>query len=354
MNYLKSAAIAWVASAVMSAALAAPHDPNIQIGVTAYPEVEVTLSTRYDAHVAYKVVLLNNSTNTLNRAFFSATTLVTGAATNDAFIDPVILTVSGAVSACTQPAGPTSIRCELGVAGLLAQGAGATFWVVVRSPSDGTRLDFNSTFGGDEGNGGGNGCCDSPRTTTINLIDSLNSTSDPNARFKNEVKSFVKPGGGTFFTGRTGVATQDDPWTTQIQVPAVVNGIDGNVFTTAAVIESVVLQSCSAVNKVCHQTTLTIPGSFANLQVTLQQHPSIIKNGSKIENWGIVYSATPDVFGSFTRLQACAVTAGPTPGAPCIDICKEYTRRSDPTRPETWGIFECKIKALDNGRYGAE
>jgi hypothetical protein len=153
------------------------------------------------------------------------------------------------------------------------------------------------------------------------------------------------------------VATADDPWTTQVTVPTVTHGLLNTLpFTTATVLESKSEQSCSAINKVCNQTVLTIPGTFAHLLISLQQHPSIIKNGSKIENWHIKYSHDPESV-PFVQLQSCEATypAGPSEHVPCIQACQEYSRKSVPAVPASWwGIFECKIKALDNGQFALE
>jgi hypothetical protein len=367
MQNSKSAFIGILAAFVTSVALGAAKDPNIGITVTPFPDGDaqtlsssITLSSaRYPTHVSYRVVLQNNTTNTLNRSFFSASTAVVGAATNDSAIDSADIyvesqTTAGSVSNCAATAGPTTIRCDIGPGASFASGQGVALWVVVKSPTAGTQLVLTSTFGGDEGNGVGNGCCDSVRTTSTNLIDPL---TDPGQAFKREVKSFVKTAGGTFFTGLTGVATADDPWTTQVTVPTVTIGLFNTLpFTTAAVFELPSGQSCSSINKQCNQTALTIPGVFSHLQITLQQHPSIIKSGSKIENWRIAYSHDPSST-AFVTLLRCDATlpAGPSSGVPCIQACQEYSSKSIPAVPRSmWGIFECKINAVDNGSYAAE
>jgi hypothetical protein len=372
MQMSKSAFIGLLASLVTGLALGAAKDPNVVITVTPFPDGDaqtlassITLSSaRYPTHVSYRVVLQNNTTNTLNRSFFSASTDVVGA-TNDSAINPGDIyveaeTTPGSVSNCAAiDRRPTTVRCKIGTGdsptgGSLAPGQGVALWVVVKAPTAGTQLVLTSTFGGDEGQGAGNGCCDSVRTTSTHLIDPL---SDTEQAFKRELKSFVKTTGGTFFTGRTGVATADDPWTTRVTVPTVTTGLFNALpFTTATVFESVSGPSCSAINKQCNQTALKIPGTFGNLQITLQQHPSIIKNGSRIENWRIAYSHDLSITTPVTLLRCDATNpAGPRAGVPCIQACQEYSSKSFPAVPRSmWGIFECKINAVDNGSYVAE
>jgi hypothetical protein len=61
----------------------------------------------------------------------------------------------------------------LGNNGSLTPGNSAAFWITVKAPTTGAKLTLNSTFGGDEGNGGGNGCCDSVASTNTTLVDPL-------------------------------------------------------------------------------------------------------------------------------------------------------------------------------------
>lgn len=346
----------------------AQQDPRIDLRVTPYPDgneatftSSVTLSSsRYTTQVAYRVRLANNTTNTLNRVFYRASTTVTGAANNTSSIHSTPYVVSGAVGPCTQPDGPTSLVCPIGpiatgaTGGTLLSNQGAEFWIVVTIPTEGSELRFTSIFGGDEGQGGGNGCCDTVLTRQTQLIDPVIASADPNARFKVEAFTFVGTPGATVFTGASGYPTADDPWSTTVSVPGVSSGIFGLPFTTASLRESLDLQSCSAINRLCNRSEVTVPGSFSHLTIVLRQHPSIIKPGSKIENWRIGYSHLPGVL-PYTTLQSCSVSGGPSPGTPCLDSCQEYSSKTVPAVPKSlWGIFECTAKAIDNGGFRVE
>lgn len=172
------------------------------------------------------------------------------------------------------------------------------------------------------------------------------------------VKSGVPKNGGTFFTG-VGLATAADPWLTRVVVPGNFTTLLNQPYTVASILEAISPSSCSPVNLQCNRTVLMIPGTFSSLEITLQQHPSIIKPGSKIGDWRIAYSSIDPTDSNpeptATDLQYCLATnpPGPSVGVPCLieNSCKEYTRKSDPLLPQAWGIFECKIKALTNGYY---
>jgi hypothetical protein len=341
---------------------ATPRDPRIGFELTAFPSGGITLtSARYATHVAYRVRVVNGARNDLNRVHFSATTSVDGAAANTAAIDPTLIVPQGVAGPCSQTAGPTTIECAVGTGASLRPGHAVEFWVVVRAPSAGRVLRFAGTFGGHEGKGRGNGCCDATVTVETPLIDPVLSSADPDAAFKKELSSFVGPAGGTYFTGVSGFPTADDPWTTTVAVPGVNDGLFGLPFTTASVLESEDPNSCLSINKQCNRTQLTIPGTFDSLLITLRQHPSILDKYARIEQWRISYSTHPGVV-PYVELQACSVTAGPAPGLPCIQACREippdgtaaartvssYTYTGHRKGP---GVFECKIRALDNGGY---
>ncbi|HEX6018402.1 MAG TPA: hypothetical protein VFZ28_09905, partial [Burkholderiaceae bacterium] len=236
-----------VLASVWFGSTAAPGDPNVAIdGITSYPEAVTLRSDRYPTSVSYRVVVGNHTTNALNRSFYSGSISVDGSATTDASIELQVYAESGTVSSCTQSA-PTNIQCVLGDGGYLAPGTGAAFWVTVNAPTAGALMTLTSTFGGDEGKGGGNGCCDTVATTDTTLVDPLSGDNS----FKRNARTFVPSAGAVLFTGVDQVATADDPWVTIVTVPTVTTGlsIDGGAplpFTTATIAEALVLSSCGS------------------------------------------------------------------------------------------------------------
>ena len=88
MRYFKSSIVGIVLGGLCLGLSAAPKDPNVAIeSVTSFPN-EVTLrSARYDTRVSYRVVVKNNTTNSLNRSFYKGDITVTGSTGNDAAIE---------------------------------------------------------------------------------------------------------------------------------------------------------------------------------------------------------------------------------------------------------------------------
>ena len=345
------------AATLSGAALAAPTDPNINVTVLALPaavtlsrEAVGTSTSPLEAYAAYKVTVSNNATNTLNRTFFKATTSVVGGSGAD-FIDVVV----PANSSCP---GLTSflVSCTLGTGGTLLPGASASFVVVVKSPTAGSRLDLNWVSGGDEGNSStGNGCCNTTGVASTVLVDAL----AENSTVKTSVRSFIKASGGTFFTGATAIASPADPWTSTVVVP------DGYSlpFTTAELVESVNPASCAPDLLVCLFTSLRMPGQFLTtpLKITLRRDASTIKRGAKIENAVLSYqtevfnTATQqwDAVGTATPIPACVGGAVPSGQTRCILSRLAYTKKyvADNNLPVDFELdWEFVMRATENGR----
>lgn len=348
--------VAGIVLAGLSAGLlAAAKDPNVAIeSVTSFPDAVTLRSDRYDTRVSYRVVVKNNTTNALNRSFYSGSITVDGSATTSASIElPVFLEPQGVLS-CTQSA-PTNINCVLGSNGSLTPGSSAAFWITVKAPSAGAKLTLNSIFGGDEGKGVGNGCCDSVASTDTTLVDPLTGTT-----VKTNARSFIRAAGGKIFTGlnQDPPATPDDPWVTIVEIPAFTSGlsVNGGVstlpFTTATLTETTILTSCApyALAQGCFSSDLAIPGTFNSLRVVIRWDESKIKPGTKPENVKLYYTHDPNL--APVQVQLCG-SGQPAPGQPCLEsIPIKYSKQSVPAVPSSfWGDIEFRVKALDNGRY---
>ncbi|HEX6018165.1 MAG TPA: hypothetical protein VFZ28_08690, partial [Burkholderiaceae bacterium] len=213
-----------------------------------------------------------------------------------------------------------------------------------------------STFGGDEGKGGGNGCCDTVATTDTTLVDPLSGDTS----FKRNARTFVQSAGTVLFTGADQVATADDPWVTIVTVPTVTTGlsIDGGAplpFTTATIAEALVLSSCGsyALAQGCFESNLAIPGIFDSLRVVIRWDESKIKPGTKPENVKLFYTHDPNVAPAEVGLCSLAPGGVPTAGKPCLESAPiMYTKKSVPAVPSNyWGDIEFRALAKDNGRY---
>lgn len=367
MRMLNSILLGLATTAISSVALA-QTDPKLTSTVTPDP-IEVSLSRNvgstdllspeFIARASYTVKITNGAATFLNRAAFRAQTTVVHALTDDPVVgasapfDAAVpfITVSGEGSNCVIDAlDATSLVCDFGDS-QLAPGDTAEFIIVVRAPAAGQRIRLSWAFGGDEGNGGGNGCCTKLADAYTGLVDPLAADST----VKTHVQSFMVKGVlNKVFTGiGGGAATQADPWTTVADLGAgyVVNNIEQR-YTKSTIDEQVnALGSCSALNKnQCWLSLVTIPDTTwpsagVPLKITLERHSSIIKNGSKLANYVIEYSTNPGVV-AFAPLSACSV-AGPASGAPCVEVCAEIALTTKPS-PFVW---RCTIRALDNGGY---
>lgn len=372
MHCLRTTLVA-LAAAVISSGVLAQTDPKLTSTVVSelVPN-EVTLSRGIDSatpfigRAAWRVKLKNGATHVLNRALFTAEAVVVAADT-DAVVPGAVAAIDAAVGnnttdvihvagegeGCKVVLGePTKLSCNF-TDGQLGVGEFSEFIIVVKTPAAGARLKLRWSFGGDEGNGGGNGCCTKVADTAYTtLIDAAAN----NSTVKTHVRSFMVKGVlNKVFTGiNGGAATEADPWATgaDLGVGYLVNTID-QTYTKSTVDEQVnpsILGSCSALNKnQCWLSLVSIPDTTwlatNPLVITLERHSSIIKNGSKLSNYVIEYSENPGVT-PFAPLSSCSVT-GPTSGAPCVDVCAEVALTTKPS-PFVW---RCTIKALDNGGY---
>lgn len=343
------------ASAFSTVALAA-SEPSAGPTVDPTPAIVSLSRDGLAIEAGYVVKLTNDTGNNLTWVKFTGTTDVreSGSSAQIAKVinlNSQLLTCSDVVN--DENAGTSSVSCTIKS---LAPGASMELVVVAKSPTAGTFIDLNYTvtLTGADANSP-TGCCFASGTKFTGLVDAL---TDETA--KSHVKSFLRPvlSGVSLFTGSSGVATSSDPWATKVVVPNFASTL--LPYTTADVTESLFGNgaSCSAVNLSCNRSVLTIPSLLLdteNLSITLQQHPVIIKPGSKLADWKIGYTkdTPPTSTSTYTELLYCSKTAGPapTPGVPCINICKEYTRKTDPNFPLMQGVFECIIDAKDNGSY---
>jgi hypothetical protein len=149
-------------------------------------------------------------------------------------------------------------------------------------------------------------------------------------------------------------ATPTDTWTTTVNLPG------ASQATTATLIDTVATVACAPDLLTCSTSTVTIPGTFANLLITLRRDATTIANGAKIANAQIVYDnpAHPDprIAYPLTLLSCEDTTWGPLPqsGIPCVNLRTAYPKKSTPKRPVPAGYegdWEFLIKAIDNGRF---
>jgi hypothetical protein len=235
----------------------------------------------------------------------------------------------------------------------LAPGAtSAPLILVFRAPTNGQQIRFDWTAGGDEGNGGGNGCCNQIGNATTSLIDP---TTD--VTYKYSAKTFVKPGGGVVFTGNEAITTSDDGWSTTVAVPA----FTSSPYTLASILEEQFADSCQpyATANGCFASELKIPGSFAMLMISFQWDKSFFNLGNnKPEDVRLYYQK--DDYSPKIQVNLCSsdlanlptgVTTAPSAGKPCMPVPPKVLKSQDTAVKDSWGDLLIRVDALDNGKY---
>jgi hypothetical protein len=336
-----------------------PADPKTEVSVVPLPlkpgsssvgeaTLERTLSgTTLKTQAAFRVTFTNKTTNSLNRVFFQGdlnTDSTTGLTFSEVIPDP---TTSCVIT------GANDVNCvPNNLTKTLAPGKSLSFIGVVDVPGNGSYIDLAWLVGGDEGQGGGNGCCNKSGTTRIELVDSTLS-----ATYKSQLSSFLKvaPTAGnskTFFTGDLAVSTDNDGWTTTVKVP-------GFVGLSTIEIDEGFSDSCSpiAVSGGCFRTDLKIPDFLLSgsdvLEITIRWDRKYFNlGGYKAENLRLRYSPTNEdgSLGTEIEVGLCG-TGGPTKDIPCMPVPPKKLSGSDTSIKELIGDLEFKVWAKNNGRY---
>jgi len=282
-------------------------------------------------YAAYEVMVTNNSTNTLNNVRLVGSTSVVGDSAQSA---PYVASIG---LGCVTTTDVNTIECSIGQ--LRGSGVGTSSFVVIfQAPPAGTSVDFAWSLYYSEGSNDSGAHLDTNAgTASVGL----------GTPIATEVKTYVPPGGGTFFTGSTGVATATDQWTTTVNVPTP---------TKAEVVESTLPSTCAPDLLTCEASTLSIPGTFPQLTIWLRRDASTIAKGAKISSAKISYTGSepPPIPGLYPYdvLPCTDTTYGPLPqpGIPCIKGRTEFTKKTAPT-PDWVGDWQFEIWAKTNGKY---
>lgn len=347
----------------------AQSDPKVNIRVDATPEM-VTLSRPagkdaklpLETYAAYLVTIENKTTNTLNRVFLRGTATNTGAS-DTIFYDSYVSTK--AEDKCEVGTEPNQVTCTLQS---LQPGVATQFIVVYKAPMKGSQINFSWTAGGFEGNGVGNGCCAKSDVARTPLVDP---STDPS--FQTQARTFVKPDtGGTVFTGSEAITTSTDGWTTIVLVPSYLS----QTFTTAQIsefsntdISPPVTLACPSysTNSTCFASTLSIPGTFKSLQITIRLDRNFFSLGrTDPATLSLQYTGdgpAPEYVGSYPyTLKLCSqdkidvVFYGyspddvPLPGRPCMSKAP-FVYPNGFSIKDLRGDLEFGVSARDNGRY---
>ena len=370
------AALALALASTVFAGGARAADPNVVITVTPIP---ATVNLRVGAsttQAAYRVDILNNSTNVLNNVGFAASTRIDPAASPAG-----TKYVEDNSAQCGLAAGSqTRITCNFGQLRGARQGGqnSAGFVVVFEAPSTGTKLflDWKATYqeGATDNNGNSSPSNDSQAGSAVTTLVTSATVDDKKLR-----SYFAASTGALLFTS-TGVPSgppSPDGWTTTVKIPT---GAPGE----AQIVEDSDANSCSPVLPLCLRSAVSVPGSFLDptpgdadvrfLVLTLRRDASTIPSGAKIGNAPLLYEpGSLDANGVFqpsfpgdpafpVTLKLCSALSGGAPSLPaagtppalaaqqkrCIKSFQAYPKNKAPAGLE--GDWEWVIWAIENGR----
>jgi hypothetical protein len=351
-------------------------DPNVAITVTPIP---ATVNLRVGAsttQAAYRVDIVNNSTNVLNSVGFEASTRIDPAASPAG-----TKYVEDNSAQCGLAAGSqTRITCNFGQLRGARQGGqnSAGFIVVFEAPSAGTKLflDWKATYqeGATDNNGSSSPTNDSQVGSAVTTLVTSAAVDDKKLR-----SYFAASTGALLFTS-SGVPSgppSPDGWTTTVKIPT---GVPGEV----QIVEDSDANSCSPVLPLCLRSAVSVPGSFLDptpgdadvrfLVLTLRRDASTIPSGAKIGNAPLLYEpGSLDANGVFqpsfpgdpafpVTLKLCSALSGGAPSLPpagtppalaaqqkrCIKSFQAYPKNKAPAGLE--GDWEWVIWAIENGR----
>lgn len=298
-----------------------------------------TLAVPLATYVGYRVSITNAGGNTINAVRFHGATSVTEAAERAVFSS-----IEG-TTACTVGTQGTSIDCNFGQ--LKAGVSIGSFTVFFATPAkavgstlpDGVDGSCDTTdcvaFEGFTMYAEGTGGLNSPPDNSIAEWGPVYvplGTDNPLL-----IESAVPKAGGTFFTGKSAVTTDQDRFATLIVVPS------GASFTTAT-IEEQPTPGCNAPGA-CWTSALTIPGTFSPyLRIVFRLDAAAIPKGAKIGSMLVTYDGAP--------VGDCADATTPLDNQPCIAKRTWYKSKVVPGwTADLDGDFEWVILNTKNGSY---
>jgi hypothetical protein len=322
-------------------------NPSTLTTVAVPPAVTVTTASDPSPHYAgYVVTLTNKSNTTLIKVRMSGSITWTSGLTAASIQPDPDLPVECVIA-------DTTFSCDFTNSGLvLAPGASKSFPVIVKVPEyNGTQdSDPSITLSSKAVFKNGNTSSSNPSSDATLLSNAKTSVV---AQSITSVQSLVTRNGGTLRTGGADFfASLSDQWTTSVKVPGGFTTPTQTAYTTALITDSIEASSCASYAVKCFSSSLTIPGSFASLEITILWDDSAIKSGTKAENVKLYYFGEHPEIAYPIQVQLCSVDGGPSPGRPCQSSPPyRYSKQTDPNLPSYWGDIRFNVKALDNGKY---
>ena len=327
-THVRRPALLWLSLAcTLLTGAAQAADPDVGITVTPLPATVNLRVLGSTTQAAYKVEIVNRSTNVLNKVRFQASTRIDPAATPAG-----TRYVEDTSAQCSLAAGSqTLLSCDFGqLRGASQAGtSSASFVVVFEAPSTGQRLylDWKATYqeGGTDNNGNSSPSDDSqssddPGKSVFTALATSAQSSDKALR-----SYFAASTGALLFTS-TGVPSgppSTDGWTTTVRIPT---GAAGE----AHIVEDSDPASCSPVIPSCVRSAISAPGRFIDntpqdgtvgfLVVTLRRDASTIPTGAQIAKAPLLYEPGTIAANGVFQPSFPGNAAFPVPLKLCADI----------------------------------
>lgn len=335
--------------------------PDVVTTIAAAPTSVTYATTALPTYASYTVTLAHYASRNelLKPVSFNASTAVLDMKNLAVPGQSATIVAASLPAGCSVGATPTNVTCTF-PNGLYYKTDKITFTVTVRAPAAGHHISFAGTASWVECDDYKNRVQYGPLTTATTAL----SAPDPLA-----VSSYVPSGGGKLYTGTNGgIPTSAASNTLSVTVTLPTSA----AATTASIVNKIADPTCPRAPNLldCSTSTLTIPGTFANLVITLRRDASTITRRAKIGN-AIVYYDQPShpapgipYAGFGFQVPACTDTTYgslPRSGVPCIKSrTAVYAPRTSKDRDEDCDpddkskkllYWEFVILAVDNGRF---
>lgn len=298
-------------------------------------------------YVAYKVTLLNSSSNTVNQVVFTGTTKVVDDVPNSDIAKYVAAVNLGAGTPNCPAASSTpaaSVVCQIGQ---LKSQESRQFFLIFQTPLVGDAVHFDGVTNFSEGNSSNAPPSSFTKLVTGDTTLTTTETADVNSK----VITVLPPVGGGFFTGANGKVDSSNAFSTSVSIQPSAYVTDNAIVESGGptyacapgyfcygLFSSITINNAKDESKIYFGTPLVtiILRQDATSLATKKPIPSI-------DSVKIFYSPTGEIADQ-ALVPSCSVTPATT-DHPCVAARNDFLKGSK-------GYYEYVIQALDNGKFG--
>jgi hypothetical protein len=300
-------------------------------------------------YVAYKMLMLNSSTNTVNQVVLTATTTVLDGSTPTSNVAKYVTVVNLGASSPNCPSAPptptNSVVCQIGQ---LKSGESREFFLIFQTPLTGTSIHFNGSTNFSEGNSSNSPPANFTKTVTGDTTLTTTATQDVNSN----VKTILPPVGGGFFTGANGKVDSTNAFSTSVSIQpsayvtdnAIVEETGGGTYACATAYFCYGLFSSISVDDAKDDAKIYFTSPL--ITIILRQDVSSLSTKKpipSIDSVKIFYSPTGELVDQ-ALVPSCSVTPA-YKDHPCVAARNDFLKGSK-------GYYEYVIQAFDNGKFG--